>query len=389
MNNMEMQYPQIVQDVIVESNDTAIKELVKNHKTAYGILACALEQNSEEIDKAINNIASFFASQKALEITKEYEDNCTKYERWIKNDPIKLKQMDNRRSAETNITSTLIQAGTKGTVYGVKKVLSKLEEKEVKRSLWNLCVQFANELSNDGLNSTSMNARLFHIHNQLLQKKMFRRKDANNYIDLQPSSGSVFIPSNSIESFKSAHLLYLIYKSAHNMSLYKSTDYDKKDFNKLIEYWEYLGVWGTQQKQMLYKMDQLDKGNADEFDRMNNLTQSFYTNLIISVPNIDHTIAKNINRELLKYVPNGDKQLAVRKAGKVVTKAAIIAASGIAGTTTSNPILLNTAATAATSLLSDLQNTEVIGKCLNESGIDDTSIKRCIEEAKRKQLSQR
>lgn len=172
------------------------------------------------------------------------------------------------------------------------------------------------------------------------------------------------------------------------MSLYKSTDDDKKDFNKLIEYWEWLGVYGTQQEQMLYKMDQLDKGNADEFDRMNKLTQSFYTNLTISVPNIDQTIAQNINRELLKYVPNGDKKLAVRKAGKIVTKAAIIAASGIAGATISNPILLNTAAIAATSLLSDLQNTEVIGKCLNESGIDDTFVKSCIEEAKRKQLSQ-
>ena len=385
---MEKQYLQKVQNVIVESNDTAINELVKNHKTVYGAVACTLEQNSEEIDKIINNIASYFASKKALEITKEYEDNCTKYEKWIKNDPIKLKLMENRRSAETNITSTLIQAGAKGTVCGAKKILSKLEEKEVKRSLWNLCVRFANDLSDDGMNRLSMNARLFHIHNQLLPRRMLRRKDTNNNIDLQPGSGSVFIPSNSIESFKSAHLLYLIYKSAHNMSLYKSTDDDKKDFNKLIEYWEWLGVYGTQQEQMLYKMDQLDKGNADEFDRMNKLTQSFYTNLTISVPNIDQTIAQNINRELLKYVPNGDKKLAVRKAGKIVTKAAIIAASGIAGTTISNPILLNTAATAATSLLSDLQNTEVIGKCLNESGIDDTFVKSCIEEAKRKQLSQ-
>ena len=385
---MEMQYPQVVQNVIVESSDTAVKELVKNHNTVYGAVACTLEQNTEEINKTIENIASFFATKKGLEITKEYEKNCTLYEKWIKNDPIKLKQMELQRAAETDLTSTAIQVGAKGALYGVKYILNKLDEKEVKRSLWNLCVKFAQEISNSDLNRVCMDARLIHIHDQLIGNGLFRKKDINKIIDLQSDPEYVFIPPSSIERDNAAHLLYLIYRSAHNMAAYYNKS-EEQNFNKLMEYWEYLGVWGNHKGDLFNKMEILDKGNTDEFVRMSKLIQSFYSNLAISTPNINKSISRNINNELLKYVPNGDAQLASRKVGKVITKAAITAASCIVGTQIPNPVLLNTAATAATSLLNDFQNTEVIGKCLKDSGIDDNAVKTIIEKGAGKRLMQK
>ena len=91
-----------------------------------------------------------------------------------------------------------------------------------------------------------------------------------------------------------------------------------------------------------------------------------------------------INMELLKYVPNGDKQMAVRVASKYVTKSAITATSGIIGANTGNPILISTAASFATSLLDDLSKTEYIGNCLRESGVNEDYIKKCIEDAKKR-----
>lgn len=119
---------------------------------------------------------------------------------------------------------------------------------------------------------------------------------------------------------------------------------------------------------------------------MNTVIQSFYNNLSIAVPNINKKISRTINSELLKYVPNGDKQLAVRRTAGIVTKAAITAASGFVGSSTANPVLLNVAAISATSLVGDLRQTEIIGNCLTESGIDEKSVKECIESAHRKQL---
>ena len=69
----------------------------------------------------------------------------------------------------------------------------------------------------------------------------------------------------------------------------------------------------------------------------------------------------------------------------MITKATIMTASAIAGVEMGNPILIETAATTATSLFKDLEDTEVIGNCLEECGVDSGSIKNCIENAKLEQ----
>ena len=95
--------------------------------------------------------------------------------------------------------------------------------------------------------------------------------------------------------------------------------------------------------------------------------------------------AREINNEMLLYVPNGDKQLAARKVGKIIEKSLIATGGVVGGIKTSNPVLLETAASAAVSLLNDLSDTEMIGNCLNDAGLDENKVRKCIDEAKKKQ----
>ena len=64
-----------IQNIIVKGNDVLVDELIKNDSTVYGIIVDNIEQNKENIDNTINNIAGYFAANKALAITREYEES--------------------------------------------------------------------------------------------------------------------------------------------------------------------------------------------------------------------------------------------------------------------------------------------------------------------------
>ena len=88
-----------IQNIIVKGNDVLVDELIKNDSTVYGIIVDNIEQNKENIDNTINNIAGYFAANKALAITREYEESRNLREKWIKNSPIKQQQMEITRDS--------------------------------------------------------------------------------------------------------------------------------------------------------------------------------------------------------------------------------------------------------------------------------------------------
>lgn len=370
--------------MIVDSNEQLVDNLVKNNYTVYGSIAYSIEQNRSEIDRTAEQIAAYFAEHKALQITKEYEETRSFSEKWIRNDPIKLKQMEIKRNMATDATSSSIQWTIKGGIWVIEKALERMDNIERKKSLWGLCLSYANYITDGNIEKRrALTAIMFNIHQQLFPNKFHKKKTPDLFSTDLPDK--VWIPSNKSEAERAAFILYTIYSVAHYMCCDNNTK--ERDFEKLIEFWMYMGIWGNSQIALLKNFELLDKGNALEYGRLNTVIQSFYNNLSIAVPNIDKKISRTINTELLKYVPNGDKQLAVRRTAGIVTKAAITAAAGIVGNSTANPVLLNVAATSATALIGDLRQTEIIGNCLAESGIDEKSVKECIELAQRKQLT--
>lgn len=372
-----------IQNIIVKGNDVLVDELIKNDSTVYGIIVDNIEQNKENIDNTINNIAGYFAANKALAITREYEESRNLREKWIKNSPIKQKQMEIKREMATEMTSAGIQLVMKGGLWVVEKALIHIDNMEKKKSIWELCLRFANYISDGNISSVaSLETMMCHIYDQMFSTKTKRKKNIS--FSVSENSNRIWIPSNRSEAERTAWILYVIYCSSHYMTYrYKTKE---RDFDKLLEFWTYMGIWNEEQEQLLKKFELLEKGNAIEYGRINTTIQSLYNNLSISVPGIDRTLSKKINAELLKYVPNGDKQLATRKIASFTAKSAIIAAASIAGTSIGSPALLTVAATAATSLVDDLSNTEVIGNCLVDSGIDQETVKKCIDEARHNQL---
>lgn len=373
-----------IQKIIVEGNEQLLDKLVENHCTVYSSIANYIEQNRSGIDQTIEQIAGYFSANEALKITKEYEETRSFREKWIKNDPIKLKQMELEREWKTEAISFFVQLGLKGGVCIFEKSLEHIDNIKRKKSLWSLCLRYAYYISDGNIAAkANLQSMMINIYRQIFNKKSIKIDSKD--LSLSSLPDKIWLPTNESEAERTAFILYIIYCSAHNMAYDFKTK--ERDFERLIELWMCMGIWGNKQTELLRKFELLEKGNAFEQDRLNQVIQSFHNNLSIAVPNINRKISREINFELLKYVPNGDRQLAVRRAAGMVTKSAITAAASIVGTSTANPALLNVAASSAVALIGDLQQTEIIGNCLTESGIDEKAVKECIENAKRKQLT--
>lgn len=372
----------VVQETIVNGNEEAVKELEANHQTVYGSIVQAIETHRLEIDSSIDKIAQFFAQKKGYERTLQYEENCNWIEKYFRNNPLKQKQMEMEREWEIYSTSDGVQRVLKGGVWAIEKVAEKLGNHEIKVSLWNLCLNYGNDISGGNiLRRKALAAFLTNVYHQLFPQKFPFIKQKPIDFSVHPES-AVYIPFNWSEAKRAAYLLYMEYSCAHYMTFH--IEEDDKDYKKLMEYWLYLGIFGENQQKLVKQFSVLDYGQAYEFSRVNTLISSFFNNLSISVPSINTDIADEINSNLLKYVPNGDKQKFVRKAGKLIAKTTIATASGVLGVATVNPLLINVAASSAASLLTDLNNSEVIGNCLLDAGVNQESIKKCLDDAAKK-----
>lgn len=362
-----------IQDRIVLGYGQLLDTLENNSMTIYGNIAYSMEIHHEKINKVAEGIATYFATQKSLQITKEYEETRSFREKWIKGDVIKQKQMEAQREMESNLVSTGIQIVLKGGVYLFAKTLAKADEKKRKQGYWNLCLNFANTITDKNVDSYASVWALM----RSIFKKLFN-KDCRDFA--LSTDAELFMPTTTEEAENAAFVLYYIYMAKHSQSFYFRSK--KNDFETLMVSWVYLGISGSYADNLLQKFELMEKGNAYEYGRLNHAIQCLHNNLMLTLPNIDNSKVRRVNSELLKYVPNGDKQRACRRAARLASKAAICAAASVAGCTTVNPALLEVAATSALSMYKDLNETEIIGNCLRDAGIDDNSIRKCIEDAK-------
>lgn len=343
----------------------------------YGAFADALEQKNDEIERIAEGISGYFAQYAAAEVTARYEKDRNFFEKWIHNDPMELKKMETERAFITTATDAGVQFVVKGGIYATKFLFRSMDQRKAKREIWNLCLWFARDITDNApANYRPVAALLSSIYRQLFGAAP---KERDFSTDAHSKNALIYRPSDIVQEENAARLLYMLYMEKYAWSLYNEER--QTDIDKLFQWWAALGIIRPRGKELFRQFELLRDGNAFECFRLPAVTQGLFQNLYISLPNINFNKARQINREMLLYVPNGDKQRAVRRGATFVGKAAIAATASILGSSTGNPALLNVAATSALSLYQDLSNTEVIGNCLAESGVSELLIRESIAKA--------
>lgn len=367
---------QNIRNHIVEANDNLCIESKTKGVTIYGNIADYLEDNTPVIDAAADAIGEYFSKKNSIRITREYEANSTFFEKYFKNDIVRMADMEHKREFQTNLIMIGTQSIIKGVNYAAKKILSNIDEKKIKDSIWSLCVKYAKKITgNDWCEYPRVYAQLVHIQGQLYGK-------TNMDLDLATVdyNTELYLPRERYQQENIALILYLLYNQKH-FSHYHYQDRED-DMEVLLCMWEIVGIFGMEARLLFEKYEKMSWGNAWEMGRLSVVTQSIYHNLTLTIPNINMKKAKEVNKKLMLYVPNAQKQLMMQRTAKLVAKGTIIAASTVGGISTDNPVLLEIAATTATSLFKDLEDTERIGNCLKDCGINEDSVKKCIEGAK-------
>lgn len=331
-----------------------LDDMEKNSMTIYGNIAYSIESHRAKIDKVSEDIAAYFAEQKALQITREYEESRSFSEKWLKNNALNQRSMEKRREVESGLISGGVQLAIKGGVYVVQKALVWADNRKRNQEFWKLCLCYANSIADNIDGYESMASFLMSIHRRLFGKDC--RSFALN------GNSDLFMPQTQAEAENAALILYFIYAKKHDMSIYYKSK--EEDFKKMMELWTYMGIFGSYAKELVCKFELMEKGNAFEFTSLNRTIQYIHNNLAVAVPSINNSQVRRINNELLKYVPNGDKQLACRSAVGFISNTLISAAASVVGSSTANPLILEAAAVSALSLCGDLNETEVIGNCL-------------------------
>lgn len=366
---------------IVDTNETVIAESKLHSTTIYGAMVNVLEEHTSEINEVAEKIGAYFALNKGIKITQEYEKNCSLYEKYIKNNDLKLKQMESERTFKVEMYNSLIQTAVKGGVYIGKRVLKHFDKQQINNYVFGICVKYANliGLSDASRSHMPVQGLLDGMGRDLYGKPVV---DYNQILQKFDNIGYLDLTSNQAEII--AKLLYMIYAQKHLSHVSEAES--ESDMEKLCGVWASLGIWGNNARFMFDKFEKLNGINAFEYNRTNMIMQGIYDNLVIQLPRLDTKKVRAVNRELLQYVPNGDKQLMIRNAGKKVRDLSSIAAVGMYGFCTENPAILASAATGALNMFSNIDdNLEVVGNCLEDSGLKSQNVAKCIDAAKMKQ----
>lgn len=375
INNTNGFYPTVIQGAIVNGNDLAFEKLKKSNQTIYGSIAYSIEKNKTEINAAANTIARYLAEKRALEITREYEKSRSLYEKLIKNNELEQRQMEIKREFETKCIAGGVQLICKGGVWCLEKLLDKIDKKKVNDSIWSMCLRYCSMLTDNLESRPALHFMMIFIHNQLYGES----KKSIDFSFNEDKNSCIYVNSND-DAISKATILYYLYTTAHyNSRLYATKE---KDLQNMFLLWSEMGIFGNTQDNLLNKLECLNIANSFEWERMNKLIHSLYSNLSITLPDIDHKLTARINDELLNYIPNGDKQKVARRTAKIITKSSIAATSGIIGVSSGNPVLISAAAASAASLLKDLSRTDIIGNCFADAGLNEEEVKKCLDYAK-------
>lgn len=220
-----------VQENVIQANSELVVESKQAGVTIYGNIAGFLENQENTIDELADRIGSYLAYQKGIELTQEYEKNSSLYEKYIKNNPLKLAKLEEQRRMQSEMIIGGTQFVIKGGVFVTKKILAYMDKKRVMESVWSLCVTYANTITKKDYSEFSqVEGLLGYISMQLFGKI---KKDYLN--SNEKLKEDIVLPSEESQIKHISLILYLIYAQKHTQSYC----YDDKedDMGALFAYW--------------------------------------------------------------------------------------------------------------------------------------------------------
>ena len=239
-----------------------------------------LERNTVNIDKFAEIIGSYAAGKRALQITRNYEGNQTFFEKWIKDNPIKLQQMQQEREFQSAAIDIGIQAGVKSFNFLAKKGLKFLDDRHVRESVWFSLYSY-------GITLTDQNVEAYRtVYAQLLGYYCQLYRPRNNPTTFSaPKKNKVFIPQDDVQRANMAQLFYRLFWAKHSMHL---NDNDVSgDLENLLHCFLMLGYDVNSAQRMITQLEAIEQSGVSEGSRSAQLLQSLYSNLTISLPTID------------------------------------------------------------------------------------------------------
>lgn len=375
--------PALVGEYVSTGNYIFMTESRQRGMTIYGDIAAALEGQTDNIQKLSEHLATYWATKKGIQITQEYENNSTFWGKYIANNPLLLKKMEHERSGNVDMTSTLVQGSVNVLNWATKKILTIFEQKTIKSHIWGQFLIYANAITNNDVNKfPAIKGYL-----QYLSRQLFGKEQTDFSVDEEKirKCNNTVICLNNAQEMQIAVTLYTIYTVKEYNQLIVSEEERQRDKELLMNMWARLGLILYEADALFTDCKNMNFSKSCNYGIMNQLIQSFSNNLSITLPTINKDIARNVNRELRLYTPNGAKQAAVRKGARFVSKAAIAAICSAGGISTENPQLLLTAATTALSMFQNIEEPEKVAQCLLESGVPEENIKKCIEDSRKSQ----
>ena len=268
-----------VQENVILSNNELVVESKQYGATIYGNMTVFLENQSDAIDELAEKVGTHLAYKKGIELTQEYEKNSTFFEKYIHNDPLKLKKFEEERKMKSEMIIGGTQIIIKGGVYITKKIFTYLDKKHMTESVWNLCMVYANTITKrEYADFTEVEGLLGHISKQLFGK--IKRDYLNGVED---KIEYMVLPNEEYQIRNVSLLLYLIYAQKH-LASYR---YDEKedDMNELFKCWALLGIFRGEAVSLFEKYEQLQVVNMYDYGRLNTVTQNIYNNLYVTLLN--------------------------------------------------------------------------------------------------------
>ena len=358
--------------------DTELMSIARSKGySIYGDVAIAIEQNKTVINEFADSASAYLASRKAVKTTLAYEQQCNWMEKYFKDNSLKKKNMEIQREGEIAFTTGVSQLALKGATYLIQTGLAKMDRKVAKESIWNFVYQYADAITHGPIEQDrEITRRLWAIY-----KNLFNRQFEGDFHPL--SKGKIYLPTDDVQCENFATMIYMIFMGKHmNDSQNRSLE---NDIELLKDYWAKLGIIGSDGDELYEKLCRVDAAGGNTTNRMSEALQGIYQNLMISQPCINMEQARKVNAEFLRYVPNGDKKLLAHSVTKVVENGLICGVDSMLSGTPVNLALLKVAATTAVSVFENLDDRTMIGNILAESGISESQIPECLDDAKKKQ----
>ena len=309
---------------LITTNNEVLDEYQRNGYTIYGAAANALERRTEAVNQIAEKAGAYFAERKAAQITIDYEESRSFFEKYIKNNEIKLRQMEQERAFKSAVTDAGIQAAIKVSYYAAKKTLQFIDDRQTKAAIWSLLLSYADTLTNRSIGDYhTVMMQLLSYYRQLYHPKSVPTELL--VTDNQKKRASPYMPRSAAQKENMAQLLYQLFSAKQRCG----TDSAEKerDLAELIDSYLIFGFDINAANLLLERFAALDASGVSETDRTARLLQSFFSNLTITLPNIDISRTRRMNNEFRKYVPNGDRQ----RIGKFVAKTGITAIATAGG----------------------------------------------------------